>query len=378
MPTQAEQSILDNGKEFSDYPRWGAIKNDPFLSVYTAIAKFLGHEKDEVFDCLRLLERELADSLDQGFRQNDSITYFENRTEQYRKARKDAQFFTKKGIPNSVNNMMVDGQKTLDQNKNTQFSKLLTNILAKNEKDLKFAVDTPTLLKFLSAAHFREIMSQGIQFKDPGALLKHGDLTHRIQWYLIGKSKINADAKVYQEIATYAEGRDIKMWDGKDTKLLEQDYMFTGLWDALFDRLEAEGNDKSFVKKNKWDFRCPEILNMYLVENATATKNYPILTSILRMRYEKKAFIEVNTPDAPTVNSALGPFDGPGLQYLAFKLYRVPFARLGELQKGRLIATFLANKGAMAQWDKKRQPFDRDAENPTLPSALNETGRYFK
>ena len=66
-------------------------------------------------------------------------------------------------------------------------NELLHLVLGAHERECDFAAEQPVLGGFASADDFRTLTKTGRHFYDTGAGLPHGQMTHRIQWYLIAR-----------------------------------------------------------------------------------------------------------------------------------------------------------------------------------------------
>jgi hypothetical protein len=154
-------------------------------------------------------------------------------------------------------------QKAVPAN-DSPFAKLLTSILAEAEGKQGFKpADYPTYLGVLSAVGFTEEGKKGRHFKDLVSP-RHGEYTHRLQWYLCMQEGLFGKRLAGQVFAIVAR-------------------VFQ-LWDHLFDRNDA---DTPFVH-GKFDFRKPEFFNDWLCNDAQLGKECPLLTAFLKARREKR------------------------------------------------------------------------------------------
>lgn len=64
-------------------------------------------------------------------------------------------------------------------------NELLDRVLDRYERQCGFACERPVLVGFASADDFKVFTAEGRHFYDVGAGLPHGEMTHRIQWFII-------------------------------------------------------------------------------------------------------------------------------------------------------------------------------------------------
>jgi hypothetical protein len=105
----------------------------------------------------------------------------------------------------------------------------------------------------------------------------HGEYTHRLQWYLIGKgAHVSGVGDIFRKIGS------------AEVKRYEENRLWCTVWDAIVDRLPPEDPRAvtfPFVAQNALDFRCPEYFLTWL---CTQQDRYPILSSFLKGRKEKR------------------------------------------------------------------------------------------
>lgn len=161
------------------------------------------------------------------------------------------------------------------------FRKLLTKALDDFERKHGFVVPEkpPVFAGFVFGNVFKDTIKNRMHFKDVGAGVKHGEFSHRIQWYAAVKA--GALVSVDKEDAGSVYGA-IHRWLNKSPggagRLLH-------LWDYLFDMqksllIEGETLDDD-------DFRSPENLNTWLTGDAEPDF-CPLLRSFLRARRQKR------------------------------------------------------------------------------------------
>src|SRR5262249_25977716 len=129
------------------------------------------------------------------------------------------------------------------------------------------------------AMHFKDLV-------DP----RHGEYTHRIQWYLAitqGKLCTKPVSDLFIRVNDFGT--------------------FPNLWDLLFDRGTAESSNLIKAVATS-DYRCPEYFTDYLTSDGAVAK-FPLLCSFLKCRREKRTAKE-------------DPYDP--LTYLARKLNLIP------------------------------------------------------
>lgn len=161
------------------------------------------------------------------------------------------------------------------------FSKLLTNVLFRYEESAAFKASKDDhfhpiyYLTKVSPERFLKNIALGYHWKDVGVPGRHGEFTHRVQWYVLGKGGVIPEhqiAAVYREI-------------GKFTTPAEQMDRLgqNALWARVCDRVEGEGHASP---ENTTDFRCPEFLMDYLTKSAK--DEYPLLGGFLSARLNKR------------------------------------------------------------------------------------------
>jgi hypothetical protein len=338
-----EMAILgrNNKKTFDDY--WPAIKVDPFLGDFVAIADYLREGPRNVLIALKELERMLELKCSQHAKYQARVVY--TAAISYQKAR--------------MQGFQANDLRRVEQLKaSTQgvFRKLLTEVLEEHEDAAGFTHLNngrlvPTVLKFLSKQEFSgDLISKGLQFKDPGAKVDHGEFTHRIQWFLItsGARTSHHTCEVFKKVATYTP-----LWPASITKGTPEKrtkdfaYAVFGLWDALVDRLgpsdlqHKAGFD--FICESVTDFRSPEILYKWLIEDPQAHNEVPLLSAILgarrakrTMQKEKAKSIPPNAYNVPGdfhFLNKISDFTKIDLEYLADHIYSKSFKDLNGEQK---------------------------------------------
>jgi hypothetical protein len=164
--------------------------------------------------------------------------------------------------------------KTPPPAKDRDVSKLLTAALADFERLHGFVCvgdRLPNYAGFVYGNVFKESLNLKQHWKDVGAGEKHGEYTHRLQWYILiqaGAIKTvpaNQEATVFASIGPWQKGK-------------------TNLWTFLFDLLVTDAS----IGADPLDFRSPENLNMWLVGEADPDF-CPVLRAFLRARMAKRA-----------------------------------------------------------------------------------------
>jgi hypothetical protein len=249
---------------------------------------------------------------------------------------------------------VVSGKVTIDK---TVVSRLLSEVLTKFEKSKAFEFETgdfqatvslddrtttsnpkrhaPTYHGFVQPTAFNKQLVKRSHWKDPGALLIHGEFTHRIQWYAVA-SQLFADgdhaARVFASIGAYV-GSYARPLPGQGPTHLY-------LWDALCDRTNKKDvsfDDDLFATEDAGDrgrdFRSPENLNAFLVANEGHSEwRWPLLRDFLTARYSKRDY-EVERAKADAKSYLGGEDQWPiafQLQYLCRKLYNLSVWDLPE------------------------------------------------
>jgi hypothetical protein len=139
----------------------------------------------------------------------------------------------------------------------------------------------------------------------------HGEYTHRLQWYLIGKGAgVSRVGDVFRNIGS-AQPAQYAPYPGAP----KEAYLMYTVWDAIVDRLpdtDPRAKDKSFpfIGQNVLDFRCPEYFLTWLCDQQD---RYPILTSFLKGRKQKRLKQDLDFSD-----------------YVALKVYGEPFNKLAQ------------------------------------------------
>jgi Family of unknown function (DUF5636) len=218
----------------------------------------------------------------------------------------------------------------------------------------------PTLIKFLTKTQFSEsLFKKGLQFKDPGAKVEHGEFTHRIQWFLIirGAPITHNAVTLFKHIADYTPLFPAGYTTGSHAKRQKDfQYAVIGLWDALVDRLGPEdkphGKGYDFIcKAAATDFRSPEVLYRWLIENELAKQAVPLLSAVLGARRAKRAMQRqiATTTDDSIYQALAGDFDfleKPSdftkfdLEYLANHLLHKKFKELDLTGKKLICQTY--------------------------------------
>lgn len=114
---------------------------------------------------------------------------------------------------------------------------------------------------------------------DPGAMLKHGPLTHRIQWWMV-QNEMNQAAKsgtpfnhAATDLYTGLGDKEFRFAKGVETKTA---------WDAMFDRNVDEGVDRA----SRPEWLHPQMLNMGGEGQVLDTTRFPKLHSALKGEYD--------------------------------------------------------------------------------------------
>lgn len=159
----------------------------------------------------------------------------------------------------------------------------LARVLERREREVGFdSVEGMTihLTGFVPPGEFRKkLLKLGYHWKDPGAGAAHGEWTHRIQWYLLTKSKtVSQPASAFEALADKDCISDKKMTVGGEA-------MPIGMWDVLFDRFETSAVDGQNAPKSNTG-RAPNFLNKHIKQDAS--KQWPTLAAYLTRRDDKR------------------------------------------------------------------------------------------
>jgi hypothetical protein len=148
----------------------------------------------------------------------------------------------------------------------------------------------PTYHGFVQPDAFMGQLKKKSQWKDPGAQPTHGEYAHRLQWFAVtlGLWQSGTTASdVFESIGNYREQFD--RGSGKAPQ-----YLY--LWDALCDRtngVDVSFDDPEFLTSDGpgrgKDFRSPENLNMFLIDNdGDGPYRWPLLKIFLEARKNKR------------------------------------------------------------------------------------------
>jgi Family of unknown function (DUF5636) len=167
---------------------------------------------------------------------------------------------------------------------------------------------TPTLTGFFHPESFNAILlKQGYHWKDPGAGIAHGEFTHRIQWFIIGRaSQSGAYAtrynpiKLYQSLAlppcigtsTWVDSKTDAATIASRMQGVPEVFGKRTMWDLLVDCITD--SSKAFGPRSP-TFRCPEVLNLALINGGGKQwikDNLPVLSNYLRARNTKRSYYE--------------------------------------------------------------------------------------
>lgn len=281
----------------------GDLKDAPHLADYVAMAAALseGMENPALKNAFLLLEQDMIDSTGYWYSKGSRATeQLKTKKEHFDKGAK-----------------AVPSQKPKDPDA----SKLLTKALAKFELAHGFVSPDklPNYAGFVFGHVFTEGLGAGMHWKDVGAGPRHGEFTHRIQWYVLIQAGIistvakNQEATVFKSIAPWQKGK-------------------TNLWTYLFDRAEKDAEGKN-------DFRCPENLNTWLTSDTDPTF-CPLLRMFLQARMSKRAaynfldYISQKTGlSVPEVRELVMPL--PGWNASARMVYEKGQASISNFAKGK-------------------------------------------
>jgi len=182
----------------------------------------------------------------------------------------------------------------------SDFSKLLTKSLDAFERAHGFVVPAklPIFAGFVYGNVFKDTIKNRMHFKDVGAGEKHGEFTHRIQWYALVKA--GALVSVDKKDAGLVYGA-IHRWlnkaPGGGGQLLQ-------MWNYMFDMQKSLVGEGEVLDDD--DFRSPENLNVWLTGEADPDF-CPLLRSFLRTRRSKRQDYSIES----YFTKKLGRVEGP-------------------------------------------------------------------
>ncbi len=171
--------------------------------------------------------------------------------------------------------------------KNTRYSHLLSTVLTDAERHNGFTLqskgwldkargfrtpDVPYMVTVVSSQVFDTQLLNRQHWKDVGVSARHGEYTHRIQWYVICKSGVDAPAKLMMELQRFGP---VDNW------------FASAAWDSIVDRGKTDDNPFLFKARDTNDFRSPEYFNDYLTSKP-AENEFPLLATFLQARKEKR------------------------------------------------------------------------------------------
>lgn len=231
------------------------IEGDPYFEDFARIGAFLSlpDHRPAIIEALRGLEDAMVEEIRGVWifsdKKSSAIEYFESKT---------AALNDKKA-----------------PKRDSDFQKLLTKSLSKFERAHSFVVPDkpPVFAGFVFGNVFKETVKARMHFKDVGAGARHGEYTHRIQWYVL--TKAGALTSVNPSDAGHVYG-GIHRWLNKRRSDRQQ---LIQLWNYMFD-MAADAVDET-------DFRSPERFNDWLT--GPADENVcPLLRGFLRSRRTKR------------------------------------------------------------------------------------------
>lgn len=231
------------------------IETDPYFEDFARIGAFLSLpiHRPAIIEALRELESAMVKEIGGWWVLNDkgqaAIKYFEDKSAALKNEKKPK--------------------------KDTDFRKLMTKALSEFERTHSFVVPEkpPVFAGFVFGNVFKETIKARMHFKDVGAGARHGEYTHRIQWYVL--TKAGALVTVDPRDAGYVYG-GIHRWLNRvrpDRQSLIQ------LWNYMFD-MAVDAVDET-------DFRSPERFNEWLTGQADENV-CPLLRGFLRSRQTKR------------------------------------------------------------------------------------------
>jgi hypothetical protein len=258
---------------FEDFSAKGTHFRDEVIRVGEYLM-----EPDQVANGLAVLNGEMVEAL-RTANLCEAITFYDTRRAAYDKTKSSGK-----------------------EEKKTEYRKLLVNVLKKWETRGGFQHDgsdkVKVFLKLLPNETFVEQSEKRAHFKDlvdP----KHGDLSHRIQWYLVSRF-VELRRKPNELVNLFVDCNTIRLKDGL-------------LWDYLFERNQDR---EPYIQNTEEDCRRAEGLNHFIM-NDKRSKQWPLLAAYLGARNAKRQALTSNAEQQK--------------DYLARKLYQVSSYK--ELEK---------------------------------------------
>lgn len=280
MPAQTLEEVkLDLIKYFGN-----KISDSIFYDDYAAIASYLSDPK-QYGDALR----KLNDKMEKLYVSRIDKEYPSYRISQLHKNKEltnDFSYLQKAHLSSQLSkdrktwdSDLVEAEKAVKQ-----FSKLLTEVLAKNEHKHGFGIaeNNPAIDIIVGLpAKFNDLLRNKKPFKDIGAGHEHGEYSHRIQWYLITQMKglKNAPAYIYEKLPG---------WSTRHTQYINPRPFY--MWEFLVDRDGVPTNAAviPFKTAEQQDFRAPSNVNRWLCDMAQS-QTYSWLHACLKKRWDKRS-----------------------------------------------------------------------------------------
>ncbi|MCO3725520.1 hypothetical protein QOU29_14755 [Pseudomonas aeruginosa] len=199
--------------------------------------------------------------------------------------------------------------------------KILSKHLADTESKAGFLILPGGRVKIYAAAVNSETfekqqIAQPMHFKDLVSP-RHGEFTHRIQWYIL-----------YRTIKDIPFSSFFQIYTG----ILQ----YTELWDVFFDRTDIASDHRA---TSGYDFRCPELFNDWL-RGPDSKAKFPLLSKILSNRFNKR---ENHSAE----------------DYLANKIHGTDFKKLGEPEKN-VISKSIGDMSSYYMYDKKITTYKKE------------------
>ena len=159
-------------------------------------------------------------------------------------------------------------------------------------KAIPLARGAPTIIGDLDPLAFNVLLRHGYQFKDVAAGAYHGEYTHRLQWYAIGKANLglaNTLLEIFRSLGYASAKADNNLGADDPPRQL-------WMWQALFDTAETEGDAQRLrtlaYTTSGAVFTCPEAMNKSLMklEIGDNINNNPLwcLRLLLKTRWKKR------------------------------------------------------------------------------------------
>ncbi len=154
---------------------------------------------------------------------------------------------------------------------------------------IQLPTGAPTLSGILKKSFNPILLKNGFHWKDPGAdALVHGEFTHRLQWYAIGKEYEAGKLTLSNTPVQIFKSMGYLFATGKNTSDTQRVY----LWELVCDNFDKDRVPTPYqpYTSQRDCFTCPDFLNGYLSRGRQmgAPHDLPYLNLMMRARYIKR------------------------------------------------------------------------------------------